>query len=240
FILSDRDTDKLKKLKKSYVNIRIASSNHELVDKCSAIILAVKPQQIEELMREIGRIQTHKLFISIAAGVKLNYLRRMLGKKAGLIRVMPNTPALVGEGMIALSRGSGVSAGEWRLAGKIFSSLGKTIQVEEKKMGMVTAISGSGPAYFFYMIEGMVEAGKRGGLSEKEALTLASKTASGSAKLLAQSQSSPEELRKQVTSKGGTTEAAINVFEKMGFKKILKEGITAAARRSREMEGRRC
>ncbi|MCE5326712.1 MAG: pyrroline-5-carboxylate reductase [Planctomycetaceae bacterium] len=203
---------------------------------CPCVVLAVKPQTMTDVLTGINAAVTDgTLVISIAAGITTAAIDRGLGGKGRIIRVMPNTPLLVGEGMSALCAGPRASEGDMRQAEEFFAFRGKTVRVEEDMMDAVTAVSGSGPAYFFYLIEAMIEAGVAEGLPESTALLLATQTCAGAAKLLAAGTQSPQALRAKVTSPHGTTEAAIKVLDGAKVKEKLVKAIAAAADRSREL-----
>lgn len=219
-IVSDIDPNKLRKL-----NIR---DNVKAVRGADIIILAVKPQNMDAVLDEIKGV--NKLVISIAAGIKTRKIEEKLGR-VPVIRVMPNTPLLAGMGMSALCRGRYAGLRHIRIADRIFSSMGKVILVKEKQMDAVTAISGSGPAYVYLFIESLIKSAIGLGLSKDMVI----QTLKGALGLLEKTGKSPEELRKQVTSPGGTTEAALKVFQREGFTRIIDKAIRAACKRSREL-----
>jgi pyrroline-5-carboxylate reductase len=202
------------------------------------ILLSVKPQHMAELLPQIGReANPDSLFISIAAGISTNFIETRLGtgKNWRVIRTMPNTPMLVGEGIVAMARGKHASAGDAVAARKLFEAAAEVIDVTEDKLDAVTAVSGSGPAYVFYLVEQMIRAGTGLGLSPEEARKLSIKTAVGAAKMLAGSADTPVELRRKVTSPGGTTQAALTYMEQHDVANHLINAIKAAARRSSEL-----
>lgn len=214
----------------------IAEDNSALAKQCDVVILAVKPKDIEGLLGQIKKFITKdKLLISIAAGITTGYIERSLGGSAAVVRAMPNMPARIGEGISSLSRGTFAKGSDIKIAKEIFSKLGDVIQADEDLVDAVTAVSGSGPAYFFYLIESMIEAAVDLGLSEEAAKRLVIKTALGSAKLLLAVKESPAELRAKVASKGGTTEAALHILESRDFKGIVKEAVKRAHSRSKEL-----
>lgn len=217
--------------------INTTSSNKEAVSSCGMIILAVKPQNMEGLLSEIaGDIDGSKTVVSIAAGITLDYLSSKLKTKK-LIRVMPNTPALVGEGMTVLSMCECFSGNEISTVRDIFMSVGKVITLPEKHMNAVTALSGSGPAFFALFTEAMIEAGVKSGLSGDDAAILANQTLLGTARQL-ETGMPPEKLRAMVTSPGGTTAAGLEVFEKNRLRETVQSAIDAAIKRAEEL-GRR-
>jgi len=216
--------------------LELCSDNRTLVEHCECVLLAVKPQQIAEVLDEIrATITKEHLVISIAAGISTRYLEAGLAKPVAIIRAMPNTPLLVGSGMTGLCMGRHADDEHMGLANRIFGSAGRTIMTEESRMDAITALSGSGPAYFFYLIEAMVQAGLELGLSRHDALALSAQTALGAGKMLLETQAGPDDLRRRVTSPGGTTEAAIGVLEADQVKKILIDAVNAAAKRSKQL-----
>lgn len=214
--------------------IETTVSNKEVASLCNIIILAIKPQNMETVLDEISEIVTdEKTVVSIAAGITLASLSLKLKTKK-LIRVMPNTPALVQEGMTVMSLCECFSDRDISIVRKIFMSIGKVITLPERYMDAVTALSGSGPAFFALFIEAMVEGGIKMGLNRADALALAVQTAMGTSKLL-DTGMSPSEIREMVTSPGGTTAAGLNVFDKKGFKDTIIAAIEAAVKRAKKL-----
>ena len=200
------------------------------------IVLAIKPQQLRDVAIFLGSLLDHQLVVSIAAGVRCADLIRWLGSYGAVVRVMPNTPAQVQAGVSALYAAEGVSAEQQKLAETVMSAVGTTLWLEsEEQMDAVTAMSGSGPAYVFYFLEAMQQAGSTLGLAPGQARELALQTFLGAAKLAAGSEHDFATLRTQVTSKGGTTERALNHMESAGVKVAIIEAVQAAAERSREL-----
>lgn len=200
-------------------------------------VLAVKPQQVPAVAPQLAERlpEGGALVISIAAGISTNFLAERLGQRARIVRTMPNTPMLVGCGCTGLCLGPRATSADAAFARQIFAASGAVYDVDEKQIDAVTAVSGSGPAYFFYLIEAMTKAGVAEGLEEKTAVALACQTCAGAAKLLASSQESPETLRRKVTSPGGTTQAAISTMDAAGVAEALFNAVRAAAARSREL-----
>jgi pyrroline-5-carboxylate reductase len=223
-------------LEKQY-NVKPTTDNKEIVRNCNIVVLAVKPQNMDDVTSDIsGVISPDKLIVSIAAGITLSYLSARL-KTSNIIRVMPNTPALVQEGMTVLSMCECIQDKGMSLVRGIFMSVGKVIVLPEKYMDAVTAVSGSGPGFIAFFAEKMIEAGVKAGLSADSASELAIQTLIGTAKLL-ETGMPPDKLREMVTSPGGTTAAGLKVFEDKGFGDILAAVVQAAVNRSKEL-GRR-
>lgn len=200
------------------------------------IVLAVKPQQMQEAARFSGLKADANLVISIAAGITLASLSRWLGGHAKLVRAMPNTPALIGAGVTGLCALAGVSEAEKKQAETILGAVSTTVWIpDESLMDAVTAVSGSGPAYVFWFIEQLAKAGESLGLPLEVSQKLALETVLGSAKLAAQSAESPAALRERVTSKGGTTEAALRVFDEEALAEGIRRAIEAARERGAEL-----
>ncbi|MGD0016625.1 MAG: pyrroline-5-carboxylate reductase [Verrucomicrobiia bacterium] len=226
-------------------NIRTTSDNATAVADANVVVLAVKPQQMSVVLAALKpKINERQLFISIAAGVTTARIERELatnnsgmGSKARVVRVMPNAPALVRAGTAALCKGAHASDEDLAVAEAVFSAVGVTVRVEEKFMDAVTALSGSGPAYVFYVTEAMAKAGVEAGLDEAVAKRLARQTVYGAAKLLVECNEEVEVLRRKVTSPGGTTEAALKVMSERKLAEIFVAAVQAAARRSKELSG---
>jgi len=231
--VSDKRDSILKSIKKSY-KVDTASSNIEAAKKGDIIILAVKPQDIVSVLKEISDYIESKLIISIAAGVTTSLIKLKSASKR-VIRVMPNMPALVGHGVTAISYAKGATSSDISTAKKIFDTVGVTVTVKEKDIDAVTAVSGSGPAYFFMLMENMISSASSLGLKKQIAKELVIQTALGASVLQNCTSQDPAALRRQVTSKGGTTEAALKVFLKRGFEKTVKSALVAAHKRSKEL-----
>jgi pyrroline-5-carboxylate reductase len=200
------------------------------------VVLAVKPQQLRDVSIFLGSLIRHQLLISIAAGVRITDLSRWLGGYQTIVRVMPNTPAQIQLGISALLAAPAVSTSQRQQAEALLQAVGQTLWLDnEEKMDAVTAISGSGPAYVFYLIEALQDAAMILGFPEEQARMLSQLTFAGACQLALQSTSSPAELRHQVTSRGGTTERAIQSLEAAKVKTAIIEAAQAAALRSREL-----
>ncbi len=211
-------------------------SAEEVAKKSQVIILAVKPYQIAEVLGELRpSLSSTHLLISVAAGISSEFIRNHAIEELKVIRVMPNTPAFVGEGMTAISRGKMASDEDLAVASDLFSAIGRVTTLEESQMDAATALSGSGPAYMFHILDSLAEGGVQCGLTPKEALLLGAQTMLGAAKMVLSSEKTPEELRREVTTPGGTTEAGLRVMDEKNIRQILIETVAAAATRSREL-----
>ena len=220
------------------LHVRTIDDNVEAARQCRAVLLSVKPQQMQAALSGIGQaIDNQTLVVSIAAGISTAFIERSLGgtRPWRVVRSMPNTPMLVGQGMVAIAPGAHATAEDLAWARRMFESAARVIEVTEDKLDAVTAVSGSGPAYFFFLIEQMIQAGVELGLSPEEAHQLATQTAAGAAKMLSTSSDSPQELRRKVTSPNGTTHAAIMHMEGQNWPQITVDALKAAAKRSREL-----
>jgi pyrroline-5-carboxylate reductase len=220
------------------LGIRAVTENAAAVREARTILLSVKPQQMQAVLGEIGRhADAEALIVSIAAGVSSASIEQHLGQGRGwrVVRTMPNTPMLVGEGMVAISAGRHATGEDLARARRLFEAAATVIELPEDRLDAVTAISGSGPAYFFFLVEQMVRAGVELGLTREQAHTLATRTALGAAKMLVTSLDSPEELRRKVTSPNGTTQAAIETMQSRGVPEGIVAGVLRAAARSREL-----
>jgi len=232
-MVSEPRSERCGYLEKTY-NVKTTSDNKEVVKNCSIVILAVKPQNMDDVTADIaGSITDDKIIVSIAAGITLSYLSSRL-KTSKIIRVMPNTPALVQEGMSVLSLCECIKDKEMSMIRGIFSSIGRVMVLPEKYMDAVTAVSGSGPAFIALFAEKMTDAGVHAGLSQGNASELAIQTLIGTARLL-ETGMTPAKLREMVTSPGGTTAAGLKVFEDKGLKEMVDAVIQAAANRSKEL-----
>ena len=218
--------------------INTCNDNQLLVEKCDVIVLAVKPQMLRDVCGDIrAAVQARKpLLISIAAGIRMADIDRWLGGTTALVRTMPNTPALVRSGATALTANASVSDGQREVAESIMRAVGLTLWVDdEDQLDAVTAVSGSGPAYFFLILEAMEDAGSELGLPRDTARLLALQTAFGAAKMALESPESSANLRQQVTSPGGTTERALQVLEDGDIRALFLSALSAARDRAGEL-----
>jgi pyrroline-5-carboxylate reductase len=216
--------------------VKVAKSGRQAVSLADIVILAVKPQTLQPVAEDLATSIADGAFVlSIAAGVPIAKIESFFKRQVAVVRAMPNMPALVGAGMSAFAAGKFATGKHKKLAEAVLSAFGEAVALPEKTLDLVTAVSGSGPAYFFLLAEKMIEAAYEGGLKADVAKKLVYQTAFGAGRVLADSQEDPDALVSRVASKGGTTEAALGVFRKKGFGKIVNEAIRAAARRSREL-----
>lgn len=232
-MVSEPRDDRRAYLEKTY-HIKTASDNKEVAKNCSIVIFAVKPQDMDNVIAEVSDfISEDKTVISIAAGITLSYLSARL-KTRKMVRVMPNTPALIQEGMSVMSMCECIHDKDIGVIKDIFMSIGKLLVLPEKYMDAVTALSGSGPAFFAYFIEAMIEGSVKMGLGKDDATALAVQTLLGTARLL-DTGLTPSKLREMVTSPGGTTAAGLKLFEERKFKEVVSSAIEAATKRAKEL-----
>lgn len=205
------------------------------IDACEIVIICVKPQNFKALKRMIKTDISNKLFISIMAGISIDQIKKSLGVEK-VVRIMPNLPLIVGRSVGGFSYSEELKKEDRKTINELVSLLGEHIYLKnEEQIDKVTALSGSGPAYFYYLAELMEEAGKEMGFSAEDAKKLAIETLLGATRYLQVSGESAKVLRKKVASKGGTTEAAMNSMKKNKFDKIFKEAVNAAAKRAKEL-----
>ena len=232
---SDARPERLAQMVQQY-GIHGAADNVALVRACDVIVLAVKPQIIAAVLNEVGpAVDERKLVISVAAGVATATLRTHLGRSARLIRVMPNTPALVLEGVTAIARAQGLAPGDLETAQELFGAVGRVVVLDEEAMDAVTGLSGSGPAYVAIVIESLADGGVKMGLDRATAMLLAAQTVLGSAKLVLETGVHPGQLKDMVASPGGTTIAGIAALEEGGVRRTFINAVERATLRSREL-----
>ena len=220
----------------AFKGVGVIEDNLAALENADIIVLAVKPQMIATVLAPLAGKLKNQLVISIAAGIGIETLSRLLGGYRRIVRAMPNTPALIQAGATGLYADVEVADHDRIQAAKVLGAAGLVIWVdEEKKLDAVTAVSGSGPAYFFYLMESMIQAGKDLGLDERTAVTLTLQTALGSAQMAVTSEQSPTQLRKNVTSPNGTTQAAIESMDANQVSQHIRDALAAAARRSEEL-----
>ena len=218
------------------VGIEATSDNGKICDFASIVILAVKPQIIDSVVKEIStKLGKTKLLVSVAAGVPLSRIETHLAQGARVVRVMPNIPCVVGAGAAAFAGGSYATADDLEKVGLILNSFGIGLLVEEKYLDAVTGLSGSGPAYVFLFIDALADGGVQVGLSRDVALKLAAQTVYGAARMALESTKHLGELKDEVTSPGGTTIAGLYALEQRGFRGAVMDAIVSATRRSQEL-----
>lgn len=246
---SDVNADRIADLGKAY-GIRPAENNPTLFRECDVVVLAVKPQQMDAVLSDIAGtagygVARPKLVISIAAGIPLRRIEGHLyspldadeRKRLAMVRVMPNTPALVGAGMSGMSPNENAGEAEQAAAQEILEAMGRVVVLPEAQLDAVTGVSGSGPAYVFYLAEAMATGGVAAGLDAADAAELALATIEGAARLMRERDEAPASLRRKVTSPGGTTEAALGVLEDHEVGRNIADAVVAAARRAAELSG---
>jgi len=221
----------------SSLGCKTTMDEREAAASAEGTLLAVKPQDAMTALRELSGAIGPAGLVSIVAGLRTAKIEDALGEDASVVRAMPNTPARVGKGATALAAGSAAVDATRELAAAVFAAVGPVVWLDEAQLDAVTALSGSGPAYVFLLAEAIVDAATSMGLPADVAATLAFETIEGAGRMLTQTGTDPATLRAQVTSKGGTTEAAIAVFEDAGLRKIVAEAMEAAKRRSKELGG---
>jgi pyrroline-5-carboxylate reductase len=233
---SDISSERRAALKQRF-RINMYSKNQVIPGMAEIVFMAVKPQQMSEVLKEIASgVGRQHLVISIAAGKTLSFIQSIL-PQARVIRVMPNLPCTVLEGMSVFCLGSKANAADRHTATRLLSCFGKVLELPEDQFNAVTALSGSGPAFFSYFLNAMLDAGAKEGLAAKDALLLAEQTMLGTSKLLIEKNMDPADLIKAVTSAKGTTAAGLEVLDKSDVLSIVRQTIKAAARRSAELSG---
>lgn len=216
--------------------VRVSAAPDAATAEADTLLLAVKPQDLRSALAALPIDVRHKLVVSIAAGVRLDALSRWLGGHRRIVRCMPNTPALVGAGITGLFAPPQVGREDRETAQAILCAVGEVVWLrEERLLDPVTAVSASGPAYVFWLVEQLAAFAEQAGIPRDDALQLAKHCVFGSAKLALQSGAPPDELRRNVTSKGGTTEAALNVFEQERLAERFARALAAATRRGGEL-----
>ena len=235
-LVSEPNEASRNRLKKEF-GIAVSEDNQAAVANATVVVLAVKPQIMRKVTMALApALKDHAVVVSIAAGISVESLQGWLGSSVSIIRAMPNTPSLVLAGATALFANPLATAPQKDIVSKIFQAVGYCCWVKrEDQINAVIAVSGSGPAYFFRILEIMQQVGQELGLSEEIARELASHTALGASQMAKQSASSPAELKRQVTSPGGTTERALSTFQKEGLETIFRRAMTSALERAEEM-----
>ncbi len=235
-LVAEPDAARRRLLAKRY-GVGVTADNAEVQASASTIVLAVKPQVLGEVLAALAPAVTgRELFVSIAAGVMLARIEQVLGPRARVVRVMPNTPCLLGQGASVLCAGSRATRADAKLVKSLFAAVGDAHEVtDEKQMHAVTALSGSGPAYVYRFAEALVDGAARAGLPEDLARALTYRTIAGAAAMMIQTGQDPADLRRAVSSPGGTTLAGLGAMEERGFPESVRAALQAAARRSVEL-----
>ncbi|WP_066634859.1 pyrroline-5-carboxylate reductase [Desulfolucanica intricata] len=236
--VSDINRNRLVYLQKK-LGVNLVNDNRSLVQESDIIFLAVKPFVVEKILNDVeGIINNTKIIISIAAGITTGCIEGLLkGKQVPVVRVMPNTPALVGEGASALSLGKYSGAIEEQKAAALMSAVGKVVSLPESLLDSVTGLSGSGPAYMYIVLEALSDAGVRMGLPRNVATLLSAQTMIGAARMVLETGEHPGSLKDQVTTPGGTTIAGLYTLEEAGVRAALMRAVETATKRSRELSG---
>ena len=230
------DSDSAKADAAAELGVGVAKSASELAEKCGVLLLATKPQDIGQAVDAIAQpLNSRTLILSIVAGISIRYFQRKFGPEYRVVRIMPNTPALIGAGAAGLAFSENCTAKDKEVAMAIFEAIGIAEEVREEDIDIVTSLSGSGPAYFFLLVEALVDAAVKEGLDRECATRLAAQTCFGAGRMLKGSSESAAELRIRVTSKGGTTAAALDHFRNQRFEKTVHGAVAAAAKRSKEL-----
>jgi len=232
---TDIKKERLEYIKKE-TGIITFSNSREAIEKADFIVFSVKPQVLNNVLDEIGNyLLPHQLVISIVAGITTPYIEKKINNKVPLIRVMPNIAVSVREGMSAFCLGTHVQINHEKIVEEIFGSVGKVIKCQEREMDAITALSGSGPAYFFYFLETLIRAGREMKLSAEMAQVLSEQTILGAIKMVKETKMEPAKMREMVTSPGGTTQQALEYLEKKYFAGIFIEAIKRAKKRAEEL-----
>lgn len=229
-------SEEIAQQKKEELNIEVFTDNKIIAKNSDVIFIATKPNFVKDVLKEIKEdLTADKLIVSIAAGISTAIIESEIGGEIAVIRVMPNAPALILEGMSGISRGKYTKDEHLEFIQEFLSKIGKCIVVDEDKMDVLTAISGSGPAFFYQILNEMALGGKCMGLNYEDSLLLAAQTAIGSAKLMLESDLTPAELVKSVATKGGCTEVGINFMESQNTKELFYQLIKQTAEKSRNL-----
>jgi pyrroline-5-carboxylate reductase len=234
-IVRDADPHAVQALQREVRGVKVAANGLEVADRADVVLVCVKPADCVPVMTALAPGKSAPLLISIAAGVKLDALEKAAGRRHRVVRVMPNTPAMVGAGASAYSIGKRATAADAALTEKLLGAVGSVTRVDEKLLDAVTGLSGSGPAYMYTVLEALADGGVLAGLPRETALHLAAQTMVGAAQMVLKTRQHPAALRDQVASPGGTTIAGLAMLEKSGLRSALIEAVRAAAARSVEL-----
>lgn len=215
--------------------IKCLANNKRVVANSDIVIIAVEPKHVRVVLEDIKEELTHQLLVSIAAGVSIGFLKRQLRQDLPIVRAMPNNPCIVGEGMIVIAPSPEVSKDRFETIKEVFASIGKVLVLNEKFFDAVTGLSGSGPAYIYLVIEGLIDGGMKSGLAEETALILATQTVFGSGRMAIETKIHPSKLREMVTTPGGTTVEGLKELERSSVRAVFSKAVESAAKRSREL-----
>lgn len=232
---SELNEDNAKRISEE-LGIKVFNNNREVAGMADIIVLSVKPFVVKDVLVEIeDKIDDSKLIISIAAGISSKKIEEILEKTTRVVKVMPNTPALVGEGMSAICKGENATDEDFALVKNMFSNVGKVVEANESDIDAITGVSGSGPAFYYYIIDEIAKAGEKLGLDYKTALQLSAQTALGAARMILDTDIDPEQLIKNVTTPGGTTAEGNKVLQNSNISDILFETVQKTAEKSELM-----
>lgn len=233
-LIFDKDTARVGALQEKW-KLRLASDARKICQKARQIFFAVKPQNIDALLADIKDLLSDQLIISIVAGIQTSYLQEKAGKPLRIVRIMPNTPCLVGEGMSVISKGKGVSEQEEAFVKKIMEALGKVVLLEENLLDAAAGLSGCGPAFYLLVLEALADGGVEVGLSRETALLLASQTMLGTAKMTQETGEHPALLKNKVTSPGGLTSAGLLALEEGAVRASMIKAVVDAVKRGNSL-----
>jgi len=234
-ILSDVRPERLDELRQD-LGVGVTTENSKLLENSELVIIAVKPQHLNSLLVELkGADLKNKLLVSIVAGVKISRYQEFLGEEVKIVRVMPNSPCQIGFGVSVLSAGRSVNSEDLSRVRSVFAAVGEVLELPEEYLDIVTAISGSGPAFFYYFAEALIEAGVKAGLSREIATRLTQETMIGAGMMMKKTGKHPALLIDMVTSPGGTTIAGLEALDKKGFKAAVFKAVEAAYKRAKEL-----
>jgi len=231
---SDVSAQRCDYISKTY-GIRCFPDNKAVVANSDIVIIAVEPKHVKEVLEDIGEKLADQTLVSIAAGISIDFLKKNLRKPVSIVRAMPNNPCMVGAGMTVLTSSPEVSEKEFGVVESIFSSVGRVLVLDERFFDAVTGLSGSGPAYIYLAIEGLVEGGVKSGLPENTAIILAAQTVLGAGKMILETKTHPAKLREMVTTPGGTTIEGLKELERGDVKGFFSRAVERAAQKSREL-----
>lgn len=233
-VMTDVDAARLSEVSES-LGVRTTSDNAAAVVDAQTVLVALKPPVVHGVLRGLAGVMKDRLIISMVTGASLDSLESVLPERTPLVRCMPNTPCLIGQGAIGFSRGSSATDEHVAIAKRVFDAVGLSYEVPEKLLNAVTGLSGSGPAYIYVLIDALSDAGVRVGLPRDVATKLGAQTVKGAAQMVLDRGEHPAKLKDQVTTPGGTTITALDALERAGFRSAIIEAVKAATRRAEEL-----